>query len=74
MNENVLLRQFEIEIFDELYLPDNIRSEQKKEVRRLLDIEQQGNNNTKKLLDDKLIQLKENYNRLLDLYIGGRIG
>ena len=74
MNENVLLRQFETEIFDELYLPDNIRQKQKKEVRRLLDIEQQGNNNTKKLLDDKLIQLKENYNRLLDLYIGWRIG
>lgn len=51
MNEYVLLYQFKTEIFDVLYLPDNIRQEQKKEVRRLLDIEQQGNNNTKKLLE-----------------------
>ena len=73
LNENIILDQFKTEIFEKLYIPENMKNALKQEVRKQLEKDDVFNAGTKKSIELRLANLKDSKNRVLDLYIHGKI-
>ena len=73
VNENVVLDQFRTEVFDKLYIPEQLLSYLKAEVRKKLEEEQSFNLGIKKSLEIRIADMKDTYKRVFDLYVRGKI-